>query len=116
MQAEAFLTVASREKSHLPSLALKGSLTTLRQLKKYPKIPVFTREGRRGSPHYSRRALGFPPHLERRVNFPALLGKESRCSRRTSRERGLNLTLEKNSRCLATISKVADVPMHSRYT
>ena len=37
-----FSTAASREKSDLPSWASKGSLTRLRELKKFPDIPVST--------------------------------------------------------------------------
>ena len=48
---------------------------------------------------------GFPPHPERRVHFPASLGKDSRFSLGTSRGGELNLTLERNSRVGATISK-----------
>ena len=39
-----FSTVALQEKSYLPSLASKVSLTPLRQLKKFSDIPVSTRE------------------------------------------------------------------------
>ena len=76
---------ASREKSHLPSLALKGYLTPFRQLKKFPDIPVSTREEHRVSHHNSRRAPFSPPHLKMKVHSPASSAKESRHSRRTSR-------------------------------
>ena len=55
-----FSAVASREKSHIPSCVSIGSLTPLRQFKKFPDIPVFTREENRGSHHNSRRAPFFP--------------------------------------------------------
>ena len=110
-----FSTVVSGEKSHLPSRPSKGSLTPLRQLKKFPNIPVSTREEYRRSSHNSKRAPVFPPHLEMRVYFPALLGKESQRSHHTSGGGGFNLTLERNSRGSATIPKDPSVPIRSRY-
>ena len=90
-----FSALVYREKSHLPSWASNGSLTPLRQPKKFPDIPVSTRKEHRGSRHNSRRAPVFPSHPERRVHFPASSGKESLNSHRTSRGSGLNLTLER---------------------
>ena len=110
-----FFHVVSCEKPHIPSWASKVCLTPLRQLKKFPRIPVSTREEHRGSRHNSRRALVFPPHLEMRVHFPASLGKELRHSRRTSRGGGLRLNFKRNSRGQATIPKDPDVPIISRY-
>ena len=107
--AEAFL-----EKSHIPTLALKWSLTPMKQLKKFPDIHVPMREDHRGSSHNSRRAPFFPPHLKMRAHFPASSGNESQRSCRTSRGGGLNLKLERNSRDGATIQKDTDVPIHSR--
>ena len=111
-----FSVVASREKSHLHSCALKGSLIPLMQLKKFPDIPLFTREEHRGSHHNLSRAPFFPPDIEMRVFFPASLGKESHLSHRTSRGGALNLKVERNSRGRATIPKDPDAPVHSRYT
>ena len=54
------------------------------QLKKFPDIPICTREEHRVSHHNSRRALVSPPHLEMRVQSPALSAKGSRCSCRIS--------------------------------
>ena len=51
-----FSAEMSREKSHFSSRAQKGSLTPLRQLKKFPDIPVCTREEHQESHHHSRRA------------------------------------------------------------
>ena len=115
-QEEAVFTPASREKSHFPSWASKGSLTPLRQLKKFPDIPITTREKPWGSCHNSRRGPVFPPHHEMSFHFHALLGKESQHSHHPSRGGGLNLKLERNSMGRATISKDPDVPIHSRYT
>ena len=52
----------TREILHSP-LRLAGSLTPLMQLKKFPDIPVSTREEHRVSRHNSRRAPFCPPHL-----------------------------------------------------
>ena len=51
-----------------------------------------------------------------RVPFPASSGEETRHSRRTSRGGALNLKVERNSRCHATIPKDPFVPVYSRYT
>ena len=59
-------------------------MTPLRQLKKFPNIPVSTQEEPRVSRHNSRRAPVSPPQLEMRVHSPASSAKESRCSCRTS--------------------------------
>ena len=111
-----FSTVTSLVKSHLPSRASKGFLTPLIQLKKFPNIPVSTREEHQGSCHKSRRVLFIPPHLEMRVPFPASSGKKSWHCCRTSRGGSLNLNVERNSRGCATIPKDPYVPVHSRYT
>ena len=100
-----FSTAASREKSHLPSCTLKGSSTPLKQLKKFPDIPVCTREEHVKSCHNSRRAPVLRPHPERRVPVHASSVRESRHSCHTSRGGGLHLTHESNSRGRATISK-----------
>ena len=54
------------------------------QLKKFPDIPVSTREEHRVSHHNSRRAPVSPPYLEMRVQSPASSAKESRCYCHTS--------------------------------
>ena len=89
-------------------------MTSLRQLKKIPGIPVSTREEHRRSPHNSRRAPVFLSHLEMRGRYPASSGKESRCSLRTSREDGLKLNFERIFRGSTTILKDPDVPIQSR--
>ena len=66
---------ASPGKSHLTSETSKGSFTPLLQLKKFPDIPVSTRE----------EAREFPPHPEeprfrllarKEASFPCVVGKE----------------------------------------
>ena len=106
-----FSTAVSREKSHLPFSAPKGSLTPLRQLKKFTDIHVCTREENQVSRHNSRRPPDLPPHPERRVCFPASSGRESRQSRRVSRGGSLHWTFERTSRGLATISKDPRCPI-----
>ena len=81
-----------------------------------PDITVSTWVEHRGSSHNSKRAQFSPPHLEIRVHLPALLVKESRASRRTSRGAGLNLKMERNSKGRATITKEPHVSIHSRET
>ena len=110
-----FSAAAFREKSHIHSSDSKASLTSLRQLKKFPGYPS-PLERNTEVPATSRRPPFSPPHSELGVPFPASSGKESRNSRRTSRGGGLNLKFEKNSRVRATISKDPDVQVHSRYT
>ena len=68
----------------------------MKQLKKFPNIPVATREEHRGSCHNSRRAPVLPPYPERKVHFPASSGKESRLFCCNSRGGGLNLNLERH--------------------
>ena len=92
-----FPSGVSREIS--PSLlSLEKVLDTLEATQEVPDILVATRVEHRGSHHNSRKAPGFPLHLEMRVLFPALSGKESRCSRRTSRGGALHRKGKRNSR------------------
>ena len=111
-----FSTAASREKSHLPSWASKGSMTPLRQITKFHDIAVSNREEHRGFRQNSGRAPLFPPNLEMRVHFPAYSGKDSCHSHHISSGGGLNLNLERNSRGHATIPKDPNVPIHFRYS
>ena len=99
-----FPSGVSREIS--PSLlSLEKVLDTLEATQEVPDILVATRVEHRGSHHNSGKAPGFPLHLEMRVLFPASSGKESRCSRRTSRGGSVNMTLERKSRGCGTIPK-----------
>ena len=67
------------------------------QLKKFPDIPVSTREEARESrPHPEETRFRF--YLERRGPFPAWSGKNSRRSRRNSRGGALHRKCESNSR------------------
>ncbi|KAI4567688.1 hypothetical protein MJT46_007488 [Ovis ammon polii x Ovis aries] len=106
---------ASRGQSHLTTGTSKGSFTPLLQLKKFPDIPVSTREEARGSrthvgePRFrllARDEGSFPCFV--RKEFPAFLshlqrrrspqGKNSRRSRRISRGGALHRKGERNSR------------------
>ena len=67
------------------------------QLKKFPDIPVSTREESRESlPHPEERRFRLLAREE--GSFPALSGKNSRCSRRISRAGALQRKGERNSR------------------
>ena len=110
-----FSVVASREKSHLHSCALKGSLIPLMQLKKFPDIPFFTREEHRGSA-ITQKSPVFPSSSRDEGLFSCFVGTgipsvplhlKRRCSQLESRE-------ELQGWCHH--SKDPDVPVHSRYT
>ena len=87
---------ASRGYSHLNSGTSKGSFTPLLQLKKFPDLPVFTREEARESrPHPEKPSFLLLARDE--GSFPCVLGKEfpafpSQLKRRRSpQERGEKL-------------------------
>ncbi|KAI4585929.1 hypothetical protein MJG53_006163 [Ovis ammon polii x Ovis aries] len=88
---------ASRGYSHLTTGTSKGSFTPLLQLKKFPALPVSTREeapGSRTHPGEPRFRL-----LARdEGSFPCFVGKEFRRSRRISRGGALHRKGERNSR------------------
>ena len=66
---------ASRGLSHLSSGTYKGSFTPLLQLKKFPDIPVSTREEARESrPHPEEQRFGLIAREE--GSFPCVVGKE----------------------------------------
>ena len=65
------------------------------QLKKFPDIPVSTREEARGPAHIQR-SLVSTSKLEIRDSFPASSGKNSRLSRPISRRGALNRKGERN--------------------
>ena len=83
-----FSAEASRGKSHLTSGTSKGSFTPLLQLKKFPDLPVSTREEARESrPHPEEPRFCLLAREE--GSFPCVLGKEipafpSRLKRRRS--------------------------------
>ncbi|KAI4552863.1 hypothetical protein MJG53_000110 [Ovis ammon polii x Ovis aries] len=88
---------ASRGQSHLTTGTSKGSFTPLLQLKKFPDIPVSTREEARGS----RTHPGEPRFrlLARdEGSFPCFVEKEFRRSRRISRGGALHRKGERNAR------------------
>ena len=87
---------ASRGYSHLTSGTSKGSFTPLLQLKKFPDIPVSTREEARESrPHPEEPCFCL---LDRwRDPFPACSGKNSRRFPRISRGGALHRKGERNS-------------------
>ena len=83
--------------SHLNSGTSKGSFTPFLQLKKFPDIPVSTREEARESrphPDVPRSDL----LARRRDQFPACSGKNSRRFRRIRRGGALHRKGERNSR------------------
>ena len=67
------------------------------QLKKFPDIPVSTREEARSPTHIDSSPVS-ASYLERRDPFPAWSGKNSRRSRRISRGGALHRKGERNSR------------------
>ena len=91
---------ASRGYSHLTSGTSKGSFTPLLQLKKFPDIPVSTREEARESrPHPEEPRF----HLLAREegSFPCVLGKEFPAFPSHLKRRRSPLEGERNSRALA---------------
>ena len=93
----AISAVASPGKSHLTSGTSKGSFTPLLQLKKFPDLPVSTREEAREScPHPEEPR--FLLLLERNDPVPAWSGKNSRRSLRISRGGALHRKGERKSR------------------
>ena len=104
---------ASPGKSHLNSGTSKGSFTPFLQLKKFPDIPVSTREEARESrPHPEETRFRF--YLERRGPFPAWSGKNSRRSRRISRGGALHRKGERIFRVVSPFPEPKDVSVHSR--
>ena len=83
------------------------------QLKKFPDIPVSTREEEREfSPHPEEPRFRF---LDREENpFPAWSGKNSWHSRRISRGGALHRKGERNSRAVPPFQSPPDISVHSR--
>ena len=82
---------------HLTSGTSIGSFTPLLQLKKFPDIPVSTREGAREShPHPEEPRFRLLAREE--GSFPCVVGKEFRSSLRISRRGALHRKGERNSR------------------
>ena len=106
---------ASRRKSHLTSGISKGFFTPLLQLKKFPDIPVSTREEAREfrpQPEEPR----FRLLAREEGSFPAWSGKNSRLSRRISRGEALHRKGERNYRVVPHSQSPLDVSVHSRET
>ena len=106
---------ASRGYSHLTSGTFKGSFTPFLQLKKFPDIPVSTREEARESrPHPEEPCFRLLAREE--GSFPCVVGKNSRSSRRISRGGALHRKGERNSRVVPPFPESQDVSVHSRET
>ena len=90
---------ASGGYSHLNSGTSKGSFTPLLQLKKFPDIPVPTRDETRETRPYPEEPR-FRLLAQRRDPFPACSGKNSRRFRRISRGGALHRKGERNSSVL----------------
>ena len=106
---------ASQGYSHLNSGTSKGSFTPFLQLKKFPDIPVSTREEARESrPHPDVPRSGLL--ARRRDQFPACSGKNSLRSRRNSRGGALRRKDESNSRIVPPLPEAPDFSVHSRET
>ena len=88
---------ASGGYSHLNSGTSKGSFTPLLQLKKFPDIPVPTRDETRETRPYPEEPR-FRLLAQRRDPFPACSGKNSRRFRRISRGGAVHRKGERNSR------------------
>ena len=106
---------ASRGYSHLNSGTSKGSFTPLLQFKKFPDIPVSTRqEARESRPHPEEPRFRLLAREE--GSFPCVIGKKSpafpsHLKRRHSHRKG-----ERNSRVVPHSLSPPDVSVHSRET
>ena len=89
-------------------LRLKRFLDTLEATQEVSRHIRLHMRGTPCIPPRLKKSPGFPYHLQMWVHFPASSGKESGRSPRTSREGGLNLTLDRNARGHATIPKDLD--------
>ena len=78
------------------------------------EVPRHNRVHWRGIPQ-RKKSPGFPSSSGDEGPFTCFVGKGIPPFLRTSRGGGLNLTLERNSRDLATILKHPDVPINSSY-
>ena len=104
---------ASQGYSHLNSGTSKGSFTPFLQLKKFPDIPVSTREEARESrPHPDVPRSGLL--ARRRDQFPACSGKNSRRFRRISRGGTLVRKGRGTPGCCHHSQSPPDVSVHSR--
>src|SRR5574341_426945 len=83
-QDEAFPATASHEKSHVRNWRSKRYLAPLIRPHKVPRHPGLPGEEHRGFPAPLPLSPFYPPDLDRRVDSPALSGRGSRPSGRTS--------------------------------
>ena len=93
----------------------QGSFTPLLQLKKFPDIPVSTREEAgesRPHPEEPRFCL----QVQEEGSFPCVVGKELPAFRRISRGGILHRKGERNSRLVPHSQSLPDVSVHSRET
>ena len=79
-----FPATASQEKSHVRNWRSKRSLAPLMRPHKVPRHPGLPGEEHRGFPAPLPLSPFYPPDLDRRVDSPALSGRGSRPSGRTS--------------------------------
>src|SRR5574341_1327937 len=82
-----FPATASQEKSHVRNCRWKRYLAPLRRPHKVPRHPGLPGEEHRGFPAPPPLSPFSPPDLDRRVDSPALSGRGSRPSGRTSGDR-----------------------------
>ena len=106
---------ASRGKSHLTSGTSNGSFTPLLQLKKFPDIPVSTREeGRESRPHSEEPRFRLRAREE--GSFPCVVGKEFPAFPSHLRGGALHRKGERKSRVVPHSQSPQDVSVHSRET
>ena len=106
---------ASHSLLHLTSRTSKGSFTPLLQLKKFPNIPVSTREEAGESRQYPEEPRY--RHLAREeVSFPCVFGKESPAFPSHLKRRRSHRKCERYPRVVPHSQSPPDVSVHSRET
>ena len=96
-------------------LSLESVLDTIEATQEFPR---HSRLHPRGTPSVLpqlKKSPRFPSSSADIGPFPCFVGKANAAFPLHQRGGSLNLTLERNSKGRATISKDPDVPMHSRY-
>ena len=68
---------ASQEELEVSPSKSKGGLTLLKQVERFPEVPIATRAEPRVSHHNSRRTPCSPAHLAMKRNFPASIQEHS---------------------------------------
>src|SRR5574337_405501 len=79
-----FPATASQEKSHIKNWRSKRHLAPLMRPTKFPDLPVSLERNTKVFRHHFLCGPSTPPDLDRRVDSPALSGRGSRPSSRTS--------------------------------